>query len=1011
MRSLSARLAGSFRRSAVGLPALLVVACVMLVASASAGALTITSFDGEVSNADGTPATQAGSHPYQATTHFSFGTVTKPSNGDVLPDGSAKDLVVELPPGFVGNPMATPRCSQADFAIASRNPAGAVNGTNTTNCPDSTAVGVTTLTIGFFGFLEETFTPAAVYNLVPPPGVAAEFGFVVESVRVKLNGKVRTGGDYGLDVSLSSIPQGLALAGSSLTFWGVPSDPSHDALRGLCATIGGSCPSQGPSTPFLTNPTLCDGPLSTTLRVDSWQEPEVKREASFITHDNANPPNTVAPTGCGVVPFEPSLSVQPGNQEAGAPSGYSVDLRLPQNENPAGLAESALKKAVVELPQGVTVSPGAASGLGACSPEQIGLDEADAPSCPASAKIGSVAVQTPIQEHPLEGSVYLAEQGNNPFGSLLALYVVAEGNGVILKLAGHVEADPLSGRLTATFDSNPQLPFSDLKLAFKNGPRAPLVNPSKCGSYATRSQLTSWSGKTVESDSSFQVTQGENGAPCPTGGFAPSFSAGTVKPQAGGYSPFTLTFSRSDQESALGGVSVRMPDGLLGAIRNVPLCPAAQASSGTCGAESLIGTATVAAGAGANPFWIGGKVFLTGSYSGAPFGLSVVVPAIAGPFNLGTVVVRAAISIDPHTAQVAITSDSLPTILQGIPLQIKSVNVTIDRSDFTFNPTNCETQSVGATISGAEGSSAIVSSPFQAANCATLPFKPKLTASTQGKASKAEGAALTVAISAKGGPQPGGGEANIKKVEVQLPKQLPSRLTTLQKACSEAQFNANPAACPHESNVGTAEASTPVLANPLKGPAYLVSHGGAAFPDLEIVLQGEGITLVLDGKTQITKGITYSRFQTVPDAPISSFELSLPTGKFSILGTDLPESAKYNLCTQSLQMPTRITGQNGAVIEQKTPIAIGGCSTSMSIVSHRLNAKTVTLSVYIPAAGTLKVSGKGLRQVTKTSKGRETLSLSLSQKRAGKLSTKLKLRFVPSKGKPQSRSLSAKFKK
>ena len=343
-------------------------------------------------------------------------------------------------------------------------------------------------------------------------------------------------------------------------------------------------------------------------------------------------------------------------------------------------------------------------------------------------------------------------------------------------------------------------------------------------------------------------------------------------------------------------------------------------------------------------------------------------------------------------------------------MKLQRLNVTIDREGFTFNPTDCEAQSVGATISSAQGSNASVSSHFQAADCATLPFKPKLTASTQGKASKANGAALTVAISAKGGPQPGGGEANIKKVEVQLPKQLPSRLTTLQKACSEAQFNANPASCPPESNVGSAEARTPILANPLKGPAYLVSHGGAAFPDLEIVLQGEGITLILDGKTQITKGITYSRFQTVPDAPISSFRLSLPTGKFSILTANLPESAKYDLCTQSLQMPTRITGQNGAVIEQKTPIAISGCSNSMSIVSHRVNAKAVTLSVYVPVAGTLAASGRGLRQVTKTSKGRETLSLSLSQKHAGKLSTKLKLRFVPSKGKAQSRSVSAKFK-
>jgi hypothetical protein len=992
---------------------LLVAACIACLQLATAGSaqgadLTIAKFDGEVSNQDGSAATLAGSHPYSASTSFTFGTQTDPVTGIIMPDGSVKDLEVELPPGFIGNPNATPKCSQADFFVTTPR----LPETNTTNCPDSTAVGVTHVTFSAFGTVHETFTPLAVYNLQPPPGVPAEFGFVVENVRVKMDAKVRSGGDYGLTITLKDISQGLALVGDSLTFWGVPSDPSHDTERGLCAFAGGSCPDQGPAIPFLTNPSLCAGPLTTTLRADSWEHPGVWQTASFLTHRPAEPESLIGPEGCGQVPFEPKLTVQPEQSAAGMPSGYSVDLHLPSEEGVLGLSQASLKKAVVQLPAGVAVSPSAAGGLQSCSEEQIALHAESPASCPSASKIGTVEVDTPLLEAPLQGAVYLAQQDANPFGSLLALYIVAEGSGVTIKLPGKVEADPVSGQLTATFDNNPQLPFTDLKIDFNGGSRAPLVNPSGCGTYQTNGELSAYSTAMVTFASSFAINQN-----CTQDGFAPGFAAGSVNPQAAASSAFMLTFSRDDGEQSFGAISVHTPPGVLGVLKDVPLCTGPQAAAGTCSSASQIGHTTVQAGPGSTPVTVpqAGEpqdpVYLTSGYAGAPYGLSIVVPAKAGPFNLGTVVVRAAIDVNPRTAALTITSDPLPTILQGIPLQLRTVNVTIDRPGFTFNPTNCEAQSVGATISSAEGSSAAVSSHFQAANCATLPFKPKLTASTQGKASKAEGAALSVAIAAKGGPQPGGGEANIKKVEVQLPKQLPSRLTTLQKACSEAQFNTNPAACPHESNVGSAEARTPVLANPLKGPAYLVSHGGAAFPDLEIVLQGEGITLILDGKTQITKGITYSRFQSVPDAPISSFRLSLPSGKFSILTANLPESAKYDLCTQSLQMPTRITAQNGAVIEQKTPIAIGGCSSSMSIVSHKLNANSVTLSVYVPAAGTLKVSGKGLREATKRSKGRETLSLSLSQKRTGKLSTKLELRFVPNKGKSQSKRLRAKFKK
>jgi hypothetical protein len=336
-----------------------------------------------------------------------------------------------------------------------------------------------------------------------------------------------------------------------------------------------------------------------------------------------------------------------------------------------------------------------------------------------------------------------------------------------------------------------------------------------------------------------------------------------------------------------------------------------------------LGTVTVAAGPGTEPYYTTGKIYLTGAYNGGPFGEAVVVPAVAGPFNLGNVVIRGSIRVNRTTAQASVVSDPFPSILDGIPLQVRTVNVDIDRPEFTFNPTNCEPQRVSATLASTQGAAAGVSSPYQAAGCQGLKFAPKLVVATAGKASKAGGAGLLFKVVYPSGPE--GTYANIKSVKVDLPKQLPSRLTTLQKACLASVFEANPASCPVASDVGTATTSTPDLASPLSGPAYLVSHGNEAFPDLEIVLQGEGVTLVLDGNTDIKNGITSSTFKAIPDAPVSSFELKLPTGKYSILGANVGEKAKYSLCGQTLSMPTAITGQNGAVIKQTTSIAVTGC--------------------------------------------------------------------------------------
>jgi hypothetical protein len=917
-------------------------------------------------------ATQAGSHPEALTTAIVFNheveseeevkeckynevTEEEECAGtgeftvEVKTYGDPKDIAVNLPPGVVANPDATPvKCTEAELESGQQ-------------CPRGSTVGIITPNLALFG----EKASGAVYNMVTPPGIPAEFGFNVGEVGLigHIVGKLRTGGDYGLSGDAFNIVQKIQIYGAKLTLWGDPSDPSHDAQRGRCAARPKfekeqeklkfeaenkakgfsneeyffSCPTEKIDTPLLTMPGSCTGKaLETTTSIDSWQD-----AGNVIV-----PPPAAAPAvvGCDKLDFSPSLNVEPSPNGASteSPSGLSVDLKIPQKEKVGTLAEATLKEAVVRLPSGMAVSPSAANGLGACpleGPEGINLRSTGAAKCPDSSKIGTVEIETPLLEHPLKGSVFIAQQGNlagngsNPFGSLFALYLAAEGQGAVVKLTGELALDRETGQLTARFGRDPirsaatgeeqflpQLPFSDLRMSFFGGPKAPLITPAACGTYTTTSQLTPWSGgPPAEPQSTFTISQN-----CETGGFNPSFAAGTINNQAGAYSPFSLTFSRHDGEQRFGNIRVTTPPGLLANLKSVPQCPEPQASKGECGPESEVGETTAGVGPGEDPYWVkGGKVYLTGPYHGAPFGLSIVVPAVAGPFNLGDngkpVIVRARIDVDSHTAQAIVTSDPLPTSLQGVPLDIRTVNVTVNRPGFMFNPTNCSPLSVTGTIGSTSGASAAISSPFEAANCANLPFKPSFKASTAAKTSKASGASLTVRVGS------GAGQANIAKARVILPKQLPARLTTLQKACTDAVFNVNPALCPAASAVGFATAVTPVLAHPLTGPAYLVSHGGAAFPDLVFVLQGEGVVLYIDGNTNIKKGITSSTFNSVPDAPISTFETVFPEGPHSVLATNIPAKAKGRMCGLKLAMPTTITAQDGAVVTQTTKIAVTGC--------------------------------------------------------------------------------------
>jgi hypothetical protein len=934
----------------------------------------IRSFGIAFLNEDGTPDTQAGSHPYHMITSIALNTAvlqrekTADSRYVNLPDGNARDIIADLPPGLVGDPNATAvKCTltQLESNASENSSAG--------HCPPESQVGELGVEFGEDAGGEGEFFKEKVYNMVPPPGVAAQIGanFIVPEVFVDVG--VHAGGDYPLEASSMGISGVRPIIATRLTIFGlvgnVEKEKKIDSRK-----------------PFLTLPTGCTGPLRSTVRADSYQNRGSFVEASAVTRDAAGQP--LALTGCSKLEFPPTITVSPDTTDASSSSGLTVGVHVSQKAafNPVGLAESALRDTTVTLPEGVAINPAGADGLEACSEGLAGftgfsefntefepgvktatftseMPQPLLPSanfCPNGSKIGTVQIKTPLLPNPLEGTVYLAAQNANPFGSLVAMYLIAEDpvSGTIIKLTGEVHLTD-TGQIVTTFKNTPDLPFEDLELHFFGGERAPLTTPSRCGTYTTQASFTPWDGNApVNTSSSFQITSGPNGSPCPGASlpFNPSLTAGATNINAGAFTPFTMTMSRDDGNQNLQAIALNMPPGLSGLLSGVKLCGEAEANAGTCGPESEIGETTVSVGVGNDPFSVkGGKVFITGPYKGAPFGLSIVNPAKAGPYDLGKVIVRAKIEVDPITAALTITSDNsgpykIPSIIDGIPLQIKHVNVTINRSNFTFNPTNCNQMSITGNLSSTEGATQALSVPFQATNCAVLAFAPKFAATTSGKTSKTLGASLNVKLSYPNAPH--GTQANIKSVKVELPIQLPSRLTTLQKACLASVFKANPAGCPAASVVGHATAITPLLPVPLAGPAYFVSNGSAKFPELVLVLQGYGVTILLHGETFIDKrGVTSSTFHTVPDQPVASFELTLPEGPYSAL------AAHGNLCALTrtvtttkrvtrrihghskhllvhtkktvsapLQMPTEFVAQNGMVIHQTTAVSVTGCT-------------------------------------------------------------------------------------
>jgi hypothetical protein len=900
----------------------------------------ISEFGFDVTGPAGEPVQQAGGHPSLVTVTALFNNmlasdVLQGNSGEpIWPVEAPRDLVFYLPLGFLGDPQVAPRCPTS--LINAANPAGPVLG----ECPPDSRVGtVYPQVLSFAGATYPDLTgERPLYNVKPEHGYAAEFAFEADNfVFYSYANVVRRAGTYMLRVAMPGTAEFTALVAVVASFYGDSREQYSVGGAELSRDLGA----------FLTNPSACsEGPLEASLEMNTWEHPATSITQSATAYSGIE--------GCGHLGFSTVLGARPSSTQADEPTGYTVGVQAPQAQDSfSGLASPPYKSVSVTLPAGTSLSPAGANGLGACQETGVegidieggesegvaadGLPRPVAGHCPVSSRIASVRASSPLLGEELTGHMFLAAPrcggSGQPGctaqdaqdGSLFGLYIELEapGAGVVVKLRGRAMVDPTTGRVRTVFEGIPQFPVSNLVVETNGGPRAPLANPQACGTGITTSDVTPWSAPVTPdaiNSSSFGVDWDGNGGACPAGmPFSPGFSAGTVSPVAGGFSAFTMTLARHDREQDLSGVSVTLPPGVLGILKDIPLCGEPQAAQGTCGAGSQIGTTEVAAGAGSEPLWIAGRVYLTVGYRGAPFGLSIVVPAEAGPFHLGNVVVRAGVSVDPHTAQITVASDPFPQLVDGIPLRLQTVNVTVNREGFTFNATNCDTQRVTGTVSSAQGASVGVASPYNASGCKTLPFKPVFTVSTQAATSKKNGASLVVKA---GYPA---GSANIRSVAVTLPVQLPARLTTIQQACTEAVFNANPASCPAGSNIGTATASTPIFANPLSGPVYLVSHGGAAFPDIVVILQGEGVTVDLTGSIDIKHNVTSSTFASVPDAPIGSFTLMLPEGPHSGLGPNLPAKAKGSFCGQSLTMPTTITGQNGAVVKQSTKVAVSGC--------------------------------------------------------------------------------------
>ncbi|HWM63043.1 MAG TPA: hypothetical protein VNP96_03540 [Solirubrobacterales bacterium] len=928
------------------LTSLVAALAVLATAPASASAdFGFKTLDVSFTGPDGSPVNlQAGSHPFAMTTILEVNSSVDPELGE-MPDGEVKDLKVELPAGFIGDPAATQVCSTADFLT--KIPAAKEI---TANCPDGTAVGA--IRVRLIDNDGVTFY-APVFNLQPPPGVAAKLGFVVGLVPVTIEGGVSPEFPNNLLATITGISQARQFLASELVLWGNPSDERHDPYRGSCVSVGendgdfpvdgahniesrGICKASMSRKPFLTLPRSCADPLVTVFKANSWQNPaiEVGGEAE-----------TFGINGCSKLDFAPSIAAQATTERAESPSGLNFNLDIEDQGITAvdGLADSEIKRAVVTLPAGVTVNPSIAEGLATCTRDDFNRETAfSAPGegCPNASKIGSVRAETPLLdgEHPFDGSVYVAQQDDpgttepgkeNPFDSLIAIYLVIKDPelGVLVKLAGKVEPNeengPNAGRLVTTFDDVPQLPVSHFTLKLREGGRSPLITPAGCGTYTTVAELTPWAnpGKPVTPSSSFRVTRGVGGGPCPPAGappFDPGFEAGTLNNNAGSYSPVHMRITRADGEQDMTKFSSVLPPGLLGKLAGIGKCSdaaiaAARSKTGrqeladpSCPASSQLGRVLAGAGVGSQLTYVGGKIYLAGPYNGSPLSVAVITPAVAGPFDAGTVMVRVALDLNPRTAQAEVNganSDPIPHILKGIVLKVRDLRVYADRPDFIINPTSCDPSQVKATLWGsfldvfnpADDVPVGLAARFQAANCARLPFKPSLSFHLKGGTKRGGHPALRAVLR----PRPG--DANLSKAVVRLPRSAFLDQAHIRTVCTRVQFAADN--CPPGSIYGHVRAFSPLLDEPLEGPAYLRSSDNL-LPDLVFALRGI-VEIEQAARIDSIKGGIRATFPSVPDAPISKVVVNMQGGKKGLIVNS------RDLCAGPSRANLDFSAQNG----------------------------------------------------------------------------------------------------
>jgi hypothetical protein len=902
-------------------------------------------FSSQAEEEGGAPASRSGGHPFQLTTTIqlnsgrlngSRGNRTAKVQQPALP----RNLRFPLPAGLVGNATVMPKCEMASF----------LEGTNLVNrCPDSAAIGVAAVTINEGEIVGMGRVAVPVFNLPPGRGEPARFGIFPLGVPVVIDTEVDPDHHYRIIASVHNTSQVAQLFASTVTFWGTPGDPRHDSARGWGCVYylhPFACvrPSDLGEEAFLRLPVSCDGPLKFEAEIEPWNAPvgSVLDRSSF---------SAAGLQACNQIPFNPSIDAAPTSDVAINPSGLDFRLDLPNSGllSKDATAEGQAKKVEVTLPAGVTINPSQANGLGACSPEQYARETAESlpgEGCPEDSKIGSVDITTPLLEEEAHGSVYVAKPYDNPFDSLVAMYMVAKipQRGILVKQAGEVRLDPNTGQIVTTFDDLPQVPFDEVNLHLFGGERGPLVMPSSCGTYDIVAKFTPWNAadpdnpqpdEIVTRTSSFTVDHGPNGAACPSGTppFKPGFTAGTESNAAGSYSPLNVRLTRQDGEQEFTTFSLKMPPGVIGKLAGIPFCPdaaiaAARTRTGpnggqeelehpSCPDASQVGRTLVGAGVGSTLTYAPGKLYLAGPYRGAKLSIVAITTAKVGPFDLGNVVVRQALKVDPVTAEVSTngsSSDPIPHILQGIVVHARDIRIYVDRKNFVLNPTSCERMTAAASVLGSANETADVSAPFQAADCASLGFKPKLALSLKGGTKRGANPRLKAVLTARKG------DANIGAAVVKLPHSEFLEQGHIRTICTRVQFAAgagNGSQCPKGSVYGRAKAISPLLDEPLAGPVYLRSSNHA-LPDLVAALHSKKVDINLDGRIDSVNGGIRNTFEAVPDAPVSKFVLEMQGGNKGLLVNST------NICHGKHRARASFTGQNGK-LRQFNPLLKASC--------------------------------------------------------------------------------------